>query len=78
MAKFLKKSSQSVTSVLCQVELRMVVSVGGPSPGENEKSQCDMMVIIDDSSTYIYMVYGIYIYIYLWSYMDYIIHYMEI
>ena len=42
----------------------MVVSVGGPSPGENEKSQCDMMVIIDDYSTYIYMVYGIYIYIY--------------
>jgi hypothetical protein len=28
MAKFLEKSSQSVTSVLCQVELRMVVSVG--------------------------------------------------
>ena len=61
MAKFLEKSSQSVTSVLCQVELRMVVSVGGPSPGENEKSQCDMMVIIDDYSTY--MLYGVYIYI---------------
>ena len=77
MAKFLEKSSQSVTSVLCQVELRMVVSVGGPSPGENEKSQCDMMVIIDDYSTY--MLYGVYIYIYMWSYMDNMIHYyMEI
>lgn len=32
----------------------------GPSPGENEKSQCEMMVIIDDYSTY--MLYGVYIY----------------
>ena len=50
----------------------MVVSVGGPSPGENEKLQCDMIVIIDDYSTYIYIyIYGIwciniYIYDHIW------------